>query len=181
LRETEQTNAAKVVGVSDLYFLRYPDGSVESTLELRRDISRVIRTVRPQRVLTQSPERNYDRIYASHPDHLAVGDAAVAAVYPDSRNPFAHPALLDDEGLEPWSVPELWLMAGGDIPEHAREVIDITDNLDRKIAALRCHESQTADRDDLEELIRNWTAASAESAGLPSDRHAEIFRSVDTR
>ena len=97
--------------MSDVRFLGHPDGMVQATLELRRDISRVIRQVRPERVLTQSPERNWDFIFASHPDHLAAGEAAVCAVYPDARNPFAHPELLDDEGLEPWTVPELWIMA----------------------------------------------------------------------
>jgi LmbE family N-acetylglucosaminyl deacetylase len=92
IREAEQRAAAKVVGVTDVTFLRYPDGRLESSFDLRRDISRVIRRVRPQRVLTQSPERNFQRVYASHPDHLAAGEATMAAVYPDARNPFAHPS-----------------------------------------------------------------------------------------
>src|SRR6516165_4802637 len=72
LRQAEQRDAAKVLGVTDLTFLGHPDGRLLPTLELRRDISRVIRRVRPQRVITQSPERNFQRIYASHPDHLAA-------------------------------------------------------------------------------------------------------------
>ena len=111
IRREEQTKAAKTVGVTELHFLGYPDGRLESSLELRRDISRVIRQVRPERMLCPSPERNLTRIYASHPDHLAAGEAAVCAVYPDARNPWAHPELLQDEGLEPHTVPELWLMA----------------------------------------------------------------------
>ena len=113
LRQDEQRAAAAVVGVTDVRFLGHSDGMLEPTIGLRRDISRVIRQVRPERVLTQSPERNWDFIFASHPDHLAAGEAAVCAVYPDARNPFAHPELLDEEGLEPWTVTELWLMAGG--------------------------------------------------------------------
>ena len=116
LRQDEQRAAAAVVGVSDVRFLGHPDGMVQATTDLRRDISRVIRDVRPQRVVTQSPDRNWDFIYASHPDHLAAGEAAVDAVYPDSRNPFAHPELLDVEGLEPWTVSELWLMGPGGKP-----------------------------------------------------------------
>ncbi len=104
LRQDEQRAAAAVVGVNDVRFLGHPDGTVQASLQLRRDISRVIRQVRPERVITQSPERNWDAIYASHPDHLAAGEAAVCAVYPDARNPFAHPELLEDEGLEPWSA-----------------------------------------------------------------------------
>src|SRR5713226_7653303 len=122
IRRAEQTAAAKVVGVTDLTFLGYPDGRLESTIDLRRDISRVIRQFRPNRVVCQSPDRNYRRIYASHPDHLAVGDSTFAAVYPDARNPFAHPELLT-EGFEPWAVAEMYLAAAGgtDI------VVDITD------------------------------------------------------
>ncbi len=96
IRRVEQTAAAATVGVTDLHWLAYPDGRLQPTIELRRDISRVIRTVRPQRVVCQSPERIWERVYASHPDHLAAGEAAVSAVYPDARNPFAHPELLAD-------------------------------------------------------------------------------------
>ena len=85
-------------------FLGYPDGRLAATLELRRDITRVIRQFRPDRVITHSPERNWDVIYASHPDHLAAGEAAVGAVYPGRRNPFAHPELAAtrDSSRTPW-------------------------------------------------------------------------------
>src|SRR4051812_30732172 len=111
IRQAEQRAAAKELGVTDVHFLGYPDGRLELSIALRRDISRVIREVRPQRVVTQSPERNWQRVYASHPDHLLAGEAALCAVYPDSRNPFAHPELLAEEGLEAWSVSEVWMMA----------------------------------------------------------------------
>ena len=111
LRQAEQRAAAAAVGVTDVRFLGYPDGRLELTLDLRRDISRVIRQVRPQRVLTTSPERFWDRIGASHPDHMTVGESTLRAVYPDARNPFAFPELLDDEGLEAWAVSEVWLTA----------------------------------------------------------------------
>ena len=91
LRRAEQTAAAKCVGVHDLRFLGYADGYVEPTIALRRDLTRVIRQVRPDRVVTSSPERNYARIGASHPDHRAVGNSALDAVYPDARNQFAFP------------------------------------------------------------------------------------------
>ena len=80
IRREEQTNAAKTVGVTDLHFLGYPDGRLQPTIELRRDISRVIRRVRPDRVVCPSPDRNLTRLYASHPDHLAAGEAAICAV-----------------------------------------------------------------------------------------------------
>src|SRR3954470_15324874 len=142
IREAEQRAAAKVVGVTDVTFLRYPDGRLESSFDLRRDICREIRRVRPQRVVGQSPERNFQRVYASHPDHLAAGEATMAAVYPDARNPFAHPELLD-EGLEPWAVREMYL-ATATRPDVC---VDITDTFERKLDALRCHASQMTDVD----------------------------------
>ena len=157
LRQDEQRAAAAIVGVSDVRFLGHPDGRVQATLELRRDISRVIRQVRPERVITQSPERNWDFIFASHPDHLAVGEAAVCAVYPDARNPFAHPELLESEGLEPWTVNELWIMGPGK-PSNAIAV-ETTATVERKIAALMCHKSQLPDADAIAERIRIGAAA----------------------
>ena len=96
MRRKEQTAAAATVGVEDLIFLGHPDGRVEANLALRCDLSRVIRQVRPKVVMSQSPDRNYDRIFTSHPDHLATGEATMCAVYPDARNPFAFPELLEE-------------------------------------------------------------------------------------
>jgi LmbE family N-acetylglucosaminyl deacetylase len=176
IREAEQRAAAAVVGVEDVTFLGYPDGRVDVTQDLRRDISREIRRVRPQRVLTQSPVRNYQRIGASHPDHLHTGEAALCAVYPDARNPFAHPELLLYEGLAEWKVAEVWLMGG---PERDH-FVDVTDTFDKKLAALREHKSQTEHMDDLEGLLRTWLSAGAEAAGLPEGRLAEGFQVVTT-
>lgn len=176
IRREEQTRAAKEVGVQQLVFLGHPDGRVEATLGLRRDISRVIRQVRPQRVLLQSPERNYARIFASHPDHLATGEAALCAVYPDSRNPFTFTELVEEEGLAAWTVSEVWMMAGP-TPTHA---VDVTDHIERKIAALLCHESQHQDPARVEEMVRGWLGATAERFGLPAGRLAEAFVVIDT-
>jgi LmbE family N-acetylglucosaminyl deacetylase len=176
IRREEQTKAAKTVGVTELHFLGYPDGRLVPSLELRRDISRVIRQVRPDRMLCPSPERNLTRIYASHPDHLAAGEAAVCAVYPDARNPWAHPELLRDEGLDPHTVPELWLMASN----NADHFVDTTAQLERKIAALLCHESQMADPTRIPKLITDWGAAVAAMAGLPGGSYAEGFQRIET-
>ena len=175
LRQDEQRAAAAVVGVSDVRFLGHPDGMVQATTDLRRDISRVIRDVRPQRVVTQSPDRNWDFIYASHPDHLAAGEAAVDAVYPDSRNPFAHPELLNVEGLEPWTVSELWLMGPGGKPGIA---VDTTATVERKVAALLCHKSQIPDPDGVSARIVDWARAAGETAGLTEGSSAELFRVI---
>jgi LmbE family N-acetylglucosaminyl deacetylase len=176
LRQDEQRAAAAAVGVSDVRFLGHPDGRVEATLDLRRDISRVIRQLRPERVITQSPERNWDFIFASHPDHMAAGEAAVCAVYPDARNPFAHPELLEVEGLEPWTVPELWIMAPGSGDATSRIAVETTTTIDRKVAALMCHKSQMTDPDAIAQRVRAGALAMGATAGLPEGRSAEVFR-----
>lgn len=176
IRQAEQRAAAAVLGVRELFFLGYPDGRLTVSIELRRDISRVIRQVRPQRVLLQSPERNWLRIGASHPDHLAAGEAAMCAVYPDARNPFAHPELLAAEGLAAYAVPEVWVMAGPD-PTH---FVDVTDTYGRKVAALREHASQMEGVADLDALLRSWLTRNARAAGWTDGRLAEAFRVFDT-
>jgi len=175
IRREEQLLAARAVGVTDVTFLGFADGRVQPSLELRAAISRVIRTVRPDRVVAQSPERSWTRIYASHPDHLATGEAAACAVYPDARNPFAFPELLA-EGLVEHTVPELWIMA----TERANRVVDATDVYDRKLAALKSHASQVGDGDHLDGLLRGWMGGTALAAGLPEGRLAEAFHVVDT-
>jgi LmbE family N-acetylglucosaminyl deacetylase len=177
LREAEQRAAAAAVGVTSVQFLEgYADGSVTPSLELRKEIVRAIRRYRPDRVLTSSPVRRYDRIAGpSHPDHLAVGEATTCAIYPDARNEFALPELLRDEGLKPWTVREVWYTAGPD-PDHA---VDITDQLDAKLAALRAHASQVS-HFDMETMVRERLAAVAAQLGLPEGRYAEAFSVFST-
>jgi LmbE family N-acetylglucosaminyl deacetylase len=176
IRQAEQTAAAKQVGVHDLHFLGYPDGQVEASIALRRDLARVIRLLRPDRVVCQSPERNYARMGASHPDHRAVGSAALDAVYPDARNPFAFPELLDEEKLEPWTVREVWI-SGSPSPT---TYVDITETFPRKVAALRCHVSQISDPDGLERFLREWLSRAATQGGLAPGRLAEAFQVLQT-
>jgi LmbE family N-acetylglucosaminyl deacetylase len=113
---------------------------------------------------------------ASHPDHRAVGSAALDAVYPDARNPFAFPELREREGLAPWKVREVWI-SGTPSPTH---FVDVTATFGRKIAALRAHESQTGHMDDLEERIRGWLTRSAALGSLPEGHLAEAFQVLDT-
>jgi len=149
---------------------------VEATLDLRRDLARVIRQVRPDRVLSPSPERSYVRIGIGHPDHRAVGAATLDAVYPDARNPFAFPELRERESLAAWTVREVWI-AGGPDPNH---YVDVTETFGRKVAALRAHESQTGHMADLAERIRTRLTLMAQQAGLAEGRLAEGFRVLDT-
>jgi LmbE family N-acetylglucosaminyl deacetylase len=170
-RRREQRAAGAELGVADITFLGYPDGRLAPTLDLRRDVCRVVRQFRPDRLVCPSPERNWERIGASHPDHLAVGEATACVAYPDARNPFAHPELLE-EGLEPHAVKELWLMAA----PRANRAVDITDVFDRKLNALRRHESQVVNETDLEGRLRSWATASAAAAGLAPGCLAELFQ-----
>jgi LmbE family N-acetylglucosaminyl deacetylase len=175
IRQAEQRAAAAVVGVTDVTFLGHPDGRLVASIELRRDLTRVIRRTRPQRVVCQSPLRMWERIFASHPDHLAAGEAALCAVYPDSRNPFAFPELLD-EGLAPWSVDQVWMMA------HAQtnRWVDITATIDRKVKALLSHTSQIPDPEPIDGRMRAWAAANGAAAGLGEGTLAEGFFAIDT-
>jgi len=175
VRRAEQTEAAKRVGVHDVRFLGYPDGRLVASLDLRRDISRVIRQVKPQRMLVQSPERDYERIGRSHPDHRAAGEAALNAIYPDARNPFMYPELRVDEGLDAWTVAETWIMGTPHAAHLPAHYVDVTETFDRKIHALRAHESQTGHMDDLDVFVGNWLKINAERGGLPEGRLAESF------
>jgi LmbE family N-acetylglucosaminyl deacetylase len=177
LREKEQRAAAAVVGVADVRFLDgFRDGWLEPGHDLIEQLVRVIRQVRPDRIVTFSPERNWERIGASHPDHLAAGEATIRAVYPAARNPFAYPNLLAEEGLEAWTVPSVWLL-GDPAPD---TFVDVTDTFDLKLAALREHVSQVSHNADLETMLRTWGTAVGERAGLPTGRLAEAFRVIDT-
>src|SRR4051794_30348076 len=175
-RQAEQRAAAAALGVTDGRVLRYPDGPLELTPDLRRDISRVIRQVRPQRVLTSSPERFWDRIGASHPDHMTVGESTLRAVYPDARNPFAFPELLAQEGLEAWTVSEVWVSAS----PRADHAVDVTDVVTQKFKALRSHVSQVSHNPDLETFVTGWMTTTAQRFGLPEGRLAEAFHVVHT-
>lgn len=174
IRRAEQTAAAAAVGVTDVRFLGRMDGEVEADHALRRDVSRVIRQVRPDLVITSSPERHYERVGSSHPDHRAVGDATLDAVYPFARNPFAYPELLEEERLEPWIVAEVWLL--GDMAPDTH--LDVTGTVDRKIAALREHRSQLTDPAAIEDRVRDWLSRTAREGGLPEGRLAEAVRVV---
>jgi LmbE family N-acetylglucosaminyl deacetylase len=177
LREAEQRAAAKAVGVQQVQFLDgYADGTLTPSLDLRRDLTRVVRRYRPDRILTTSPLRRWERIAGpGHPDHLAVGEAVTCVIYPDARNPFAFPELLRDEGLEPWVVREVWFQGGPD-PDH---VVDITATFPRKLAALAAHVTQTS-HEDVEARLRPWLQAAARTAGLPEGALAEAFTVLRT-
>lgn len=173
VRETEQRAAAAVLGVSEVVFLDHPDGSVVSNLDLRRDLARQIRRVRPDVVITCDPTVRYRSTYVNHPDHRAVGDAALDAVFPDSRNPHQFPELLK-EGLEPHHVREVYI-AGAAEPDTE---VDITRSFQQKVDALREHRSQIADFDALEARLRERYRVEGEDGAV---RYVEEFRRIKLR
>jgi LmbE family N-acetylglucosaminyl deacetylase len=178
IRRAEQEKAAAVLGVREVRFLGLTEGGLrQPSRELHVELVRAIRRTRPRRIITWSPEWNWERFRSCHPDHLATGTLALHAVYPDAGNPFALTFLRDDDGLEAWTAEEIWLI-NSPRPNH---YVDITDVFDRKVAAVRAHESQTAHHNDLAEHLRGRVAANTQAAGLSEDRLAEAFQVVVNR
>ncbi|MBM7790923.1 PIG-L deacetylase family protein [Tenggerimyces flavus] len=170
IRRLEQAAAASVVGVSDLHFLGYVDGELTPALPLVRDLTRVIRQVRPDRMVIQSPERDWSTVGRSHPDHLAAGEAAYRAVYPAARNPFAFPELAA-EGLEPWTVREVWV-SGHPTYNHA---VDVTETFELKLAAVLEHTSQHPSPDAIRPRLTEAFGRVARSFDLGDGHLAEPF------
>ena len=166
-REAEQRAAARIVGYEDVTFLHQPDGALANDLALREQLVRVLRTFRPDAVLTVDPRVLVSRWgHVQHTDHRAAGMAALDAVYPASQNPMAFPHLVIDEGLEPHSVASLYLFWGDD----PNTWVDTTATVDRKIAALRAHASQIKDPDKLDAEIREWAASQGKKIGTAAAR-----------
>lgn len=169
IREAEQRAAAHVLGVRECMFLGYPDGYLEPTLELRRDLTRIIRQVRPEAVITFDPTMRFvgDR-YLNHPDHRATGDAALDAIFPSARDRLTFPELLMD-GYEPHKVRDIYL-GFTDAPNHH---VDVTATLAAKQEALRCHPSQVGE--DITQFAEQMARMAA--AGQPFAM-AEAFRLI---
>jgi LmbE family N-acetylglucosaminyl deacetylase len=176
-RYAEQRAAAEVLGVKEVVFLGFRDGHLAPNVELRRAIAREIRRYRPELVLTHSPLRAIDvPIGASHPDHLAVGEATLAAVYPDARNPRAYPELLQ-EGLEAYKVKEVWLpgFLSADL------YVDASRYVDRKIEAISCHRSQFEKPGMEPDMPGKWTRERMRQAGESSGyEYAEAYKRLET-
>jgi len=170
-RVAEQRAAADVLGVAEIVHLDYPDGYLEPTLELRRDIVRHLRRFRPELVIAQNPQRRLDgNPFIGHPDHLATGEATLSAVYPAARDRLNFPELLE-EGFEPWKVRQV-LVTGAERPNLW---VDVGAHLDTALAALRCHASQIVDWDAVEQRVRDRAREAGEPVGLPA---AQAFLSI---
>ena len=163
-RKAEQRAAADILGVSEVIFLDHPDGLLEPTIALRKDIVRLLRRLKPTRVVCQSPERAWQPqmfIGRYHPDHLAAGVATLAAIYPASQNPWDFTDLLA-EGLRPHRVREILVM-GAPYLNHA---VDISATFETKIAALKAHFSQIGASAELEDRLRSMSAERGEPYGM---------------
>ena len=168
-REAEACEAGRVLGLADVAFLRWLDGEVENTIELRRELVMWIRYWRPDALFTFDPEHPFPP-YTSHRDHRAVGRAALDAAYPLARDPLCFPEQ-HEQGLAPHAVRALWLFAST-APTH---LVDIGKTLDQKIAARLEHTSQTPDR---EGLITSWRRRAAEIGAPAGLSAAEAFAVV---
>jgi len=166
-RQAEQRDAARVLGVETVEFLNFPDCEVENTRRTRMVVTAAIRRHRPDLLLTQDPNRT-TLLGASHRDHRIVGEIALDCVYPLARAHLAFPELLD-QGLEPHAAKEVHLMVWGD---QSNLVVDISETIEVKIAALACHVSQMPDRPALDKNVRERGARLGKPVGY---RYAEVF------
>jgi LmbE family N-acetylglucosaminyl deacetylase len=171
IREKEQRDAGKVLGLQDVVFLGYPDAYLEPTLELRKDIAREIRRYKPDVVIVGSPGRDIERgNYVSHPDHLAAGEAALSAIFPTARDRLTFPELID-EGFEPHKVREVWVAGGGD---NADNYVDVEAYMDTAVKALKAHVSQV-DQENAGEWFRQGRIRTGAKIGMA---FAEGFKRI---
>ena len=170
-REREQRDAAREVGVAGVEFLSEPDGQVEPSLRLRERITRAIRELRPEVVMTHDPTVLFvNNEWVNHPDHRAVGTVTVDAVFPTARDPLNFREQVE-AGLAPWKVAELFLWSTNE----ANQLVDIGDTIERKVAALGRHASQFRAFDEVARWVRRRSEELGERAGY---RAAEGFRRV---
>ncbi len=168
-REKEQRAAARLLGVTDVRLLGYRDGELEPSLALRRDITRLIREIKPDRVICQDPATVFvESWYVNHPDHRAAGEATIYAVFPSAGTRPIFPELLD-EGYEPHDVKELYMMLTLS-PDIA---VDISDTIDMKLQALLCHESQVGA--EVAAMVREWDSDVGRQIGCA---YAEDYRVI---
>jgi LmbE family N-acetylglucosaminyl deacetylase len=166
-REAEQRAACGVLGIQDVIFLGYADGTLEPTIELRRELTRIIRQLKPDRVVIGDPQAVlYDNDYINHPDHRADDVAGLYAVFPSAVTRPIFPELLA-EGYEPHQVKEVYITG----TEKPNTYVDISATLDRKIEALRCHKSQLDPGEG--QWVREWAAETGKAVDLA---YAEAFR-----
>jgi LmbE family N-acetylglucosaminyl deacetylase len=171
-RRIEQKNAAAVLGVREVHFCEYPDGYLEPTLEVRKEVTRIIRTVRPDVLVTCDPKTLYvGDARINHPDHRAAGQVVLDAAFPAAGNPMYFPDLLHQHGLAPHTPREIWISLTLDPNERH----DVTDLWERKIRAIQQHVSQIGDSNTLAERMR---ARHTTDSTPEAPRYEEVFRRI---
>lgn len=173
MRQAEQQNAAKILGVEKVFTLGFVDGELENTPALRKHIVKIIRQIKPTTVICWDPSLYYDetRMMVNHPDHRKSAEATMDSVYPFARNARTFPELLD-EGLEPHVVEELLIMNFS----RANYFVDISSTIDKKLKALECHKSQFTDMKKFTEMIKKMSQATGDKARLASTSDSESRR-----
>lgn len=175
IREAEQRAAAACAGATTVVFLHYRDNELTPDMNLRRDLTRVIRQYRPDIVVTNDPQTYWFRHGGiNHPDHRAIGEAVLAAIYPAARDRWSFLELWRDEGLEPHKVRRVYL-SGTQEPNHR---VDITSVLDRKIAAISEHKSQVK---DLEAMVKRLRDNRDQEFGDETPFYTELYRVLTLR
>ena len=174
IRRSEQLAAGKVLGLKEVVFLRYEDSMLQPGLDLRKDIVRQIRRHKPDILICPSPVRNLTgKGYIGHPDHLAVGEATMAAVFPASRDRMTFPELLE-EGLEPHKVREVLVLDNHE-PD---KCIDVSETIEQAIEALKQHVSQVGQGHDDHPWMRDWRREAGQRHGM---EYAETFKHFHLR
>lgn len=174
VRQAEQCEAAEKVGVGDVRFLGHADGTLQPTIDLRRDLTRVIRQVKPDRVICQDPTTVFvETDYLNHPDHRAAGEASIYAIFPSSETRPIFPELLT-EGHEPHHVVELFL----NLTTQPNTFVNITDTIDQKIEALMCHKSQLGE--EVRQEVRDWSAELGKQVGCDYVERFRVMRFEDS-
>jgi LmbE family N-acetylglucosaminyl deacetylase len=168
LREGEQNAANEILGINQTIYMHYPDGELEPTLALRKELTKLIRAHKPDVVVTGDPQAVfYGNGYINHPDHRAAAQAATYAVFPSAGSRLLFAELLK-EGFEPHNVKRLYLHG----PEKPDTWVDISETIDAKLAALKKHASQLGDWDP-EKMIREWAAEEGKEKGMA---YAEAYK-----
>lgn len=172
LRKQEQREAARVVGVNNVIFLGFQDGEIENTAELREELVKQIRRLKPEIVFSFDPANlSFDSFFRAHRDHRMVAEAVFDALHPACHNRLYFPHLLE-QGYQPHRIREAWFFA----PVSPNQFVDITEAIEEKIAALACHPSQLPEMDEISELVKERARELGREKGY---RYAEAFRRVE--
>jgi LmbE family N-acetylglucosaminyl deacetylase len=175
MRRDEQRAAGKILGLKDVFFCDYKDGCLVNDLNVKRDVVRAIRRVKPEVVITMDPGVLYipERGFINHPDHRAAGQAALDAVFPLARDHMSFPELLADEALEPHKTATVLMITFGSPGNYT---VDITDSFEVKMQALAAHASQLTDPDIARQKVTEWAVAAGKAIDVT---YAEPFTRID--